>query len=187
MRDEQPDSPARVAAPGDWRHVIAILLKDLLFTILLPGTIAGWGPYWILTAGGRALGPTDGFVMLGWVVLTLGIATYVWCVWEFATRGRGTPAPIDPPRHLVIRGPYRFVRNPMYWGVIGVIAGWALLHASLSVAGYGVAVSAGFALFVFLVEEPMLERAFGPEYAAYRERVPRWLPRLPARRLGTRS
>jgi protein-S-isoprenylcysteine O-methyltransferase Ste14 len=156
---------------------MALLLKNLLFTVLVPGTVAVTVPL-LLAAGGSppAGGPLG---VLAAVLLALGAALYTWCVWDFARHGRGTPAPIDAPRRLVVRGPYRVVRNPMYVAVVTVIAGQAALFRSSTILLYGAAVATGFALFVLLYEEPHLRRTFGAEYEDYLARVGRWLPRRP--------
>ena len=156
-----------------------LALKNLLFTVFIPGTVAGWGPYWILTAGGAPLPPASGLVV-GLPVGLLGVAIYLWCLWDFAANGRGTPGPWDPPKTLVVRGLYRYMRNPMYVGVLLVIAGWALACRSGAVARYGVAVALGFHLWIMVFEEPQLRRLFGESYVAYTKRVRRWLPGRPA-------
>jgi protein-S-isoprenylcysteine O-methyltransferase Ste14 len=92
--------------------------------------------------------------------------------------GKGTPAPFDPPRRLVVRGPYRFVRNPMYLGGALTLAGAALFYRSLFLLGYDCIFLLAFSLFVLFYEEPTLRRTFGPDYEAYCHRVARWLPRL---------
>jgi protein-S-isoprenylcysteine O-methyltransferase Ste14 len=116
--------------------------------------------------------------------LLLGAWVYVRCAWDFAVVGRGTPMPLDPPRELIARGLYRYVRNPMYLGVISVLIGEALLFESVRLLGYAASVAAGFHLFVVLYEEPALRRQFGDSYRRYRESVPRWIPRR-SRSLGT--
>ena len=150
---------------------MALLLKNLLFTVLVPGTVAVWAP--LRLAGSRT--PVWGATSL--LLLGLGAGLYAWCVWHFARHGRGTPAPIDAPRRLVVGGPYQVVRNPMYVAVLAVIAGQAALFRAPAVLGYGAAVASCFALFVRLYEEPHLRRSFGAEYEAYSARVGRWLPR----------
>jgi protein-S-isoprenylcysteine O-methyltransferase Ste14 len=150
---------------------VALLLKNLLFTVLVPGTVAVWVPLWLAGARPMVPGPT------ALLLLALGAGLYGWCVWHFARHGRGTPAPVDAPRRLVIGGPYRVVRNPMYGAVLAVIAGQAALFRAPALLAYGVAVATGFALFVRLYEEPHLRRTFGAEYEAYAARVGRWLPR----------
>jgi protein-S-isoprenylcysteine O-methyltransferase Ste14 len=108
-----------------------------------------------------------------------GALLTAWCVLTFVTRGRGTPAPFDPPRRFVASGPYRYVRNPMYVGAVLVILGGGLIVASPAVA----LLSGLFWLLVHLVavlyEEPSLESRFGDDYRRYRASVNRWLPRRP--------
>ena len=158
---------------------LLLALKNLLFTVLVPGTVAVYVPLWI--AGDRLAGaPRPGVLAgVGWLLLVVGAGIYGWCLWDFATFGRGTPAPIDAPRHLVVRGLYRWVRNPMYVGVLSVVLGWAALLGAPSLVVYAIAVASLFQLFVVLYEEPALRRLFGKEYERYRAEVPRWLPRRP--------
>ena len=98
--------------------------------------------------------------------------------WGFALRGRGTPAVFDPPKKLVVQGPYRIVRNPMYWSVASVMLGEALVFRSLRLAEIGIIFFLTTMLFVLVYEEPILRRKFGAEYEAYCRQVPRWFPRL---------
>ncbi len=116
----------------------------------------------------------------GWVVAAAGAAVMLACVWEFAWRGLGTPAPFDPPRRLVVSGLYRYVRNPMYVGLLLALAGEALLFPQIArgLLLEAAAFWAGATLFVLLFEEPVLRRTFGGEYDNYRARVRRWIPRL---------
>lgn len=162
------------------RELAAIALRSIVFTFVLPGTIAGWAPYAILR--GATLAGAAPWRWLGLVPLVAGIAIYVWCVADFATAGRGTPAPIDPPKELVRRGLYRLTRNPMYVGVTAVLIGETWLFASPPLAAYTVCVVLGFHLFVLLYEEPTLRRSFGEAYERYCAAVPRWLA-LPRRGL----
>jgi protein-S-isoprenylcysteine O-methyltransferase Ste14 len=104
-----------------------------------------------------------------------GALIALWCIFTFAWIGRGTPAPFDPPRRLVIRGPYRFVRNPMYIGAGMALAGAALFYQSLPLLVYGGVFLLACHLFVLSYEEPPLKRTFGAEYDAYCHRV-RWWP-----------
>jgi protein-S-isoprenylcysteine O-methyltransferase Ste14 len=152
---------------------VVLLLKNLAFTVLVPGTVAVFVPLQI--AAGRSLA-SDWGVALALAAFALGAAIYAWCVWDFATFGRGTPAPIDAPRRLVVRGLYRHTRNPMYLGVLTVILGWVLLFRTGALVLYWGLVGAVFHLFVVLYEERHLHRVFGDEYAAYRAHVGRWLP-----------
>jgi protein-S-isoprenylcysteine O-methyltransferase Ste14 len=106
----------------------------------------------------------------------LGAGVYFWCLWNFAVTGRGTPAPIDPPKRLAVRGLYRHVRNPMYLGVLLVVAAWAAVSGAGRVVEYGLGVTVVFHLFVVLLEEPLLRHRFGASYEAYCRAVSRWLP-----------
>ncbi|HEX2092519.1 MAG TPA: isoprenylcysteine carboxylmethyltransferase family protein [Longimicrobiaceae bacterium] len=160
---------------------VLLLLKNLLFTVLVPGTVAVYLPLRI--AGGAGLfGPHghawDPWRIAGLLPLSVGAAVYFWCLWDFAVHGRGTPAPVDAPRHLVVRGLYRYVRNPMYIGVLLVIVGWAVWFRSWSVFVYAVAAGSFFHLFVVLVEEPLLRHRFGEAYESYCGQVGRWVPGL---------
>lgn len=113
----------------------------------------------------------------GLAVAVAGGALALWCIVTFAVVGRGTPAPFDPPRRLVVRGPYRYVRNPMYLGAALALAGAALFYRSTPLFGYTGLFLVATHLFVVWYEEPTLARLFGAEYDAYRARVRRWLPR----------
>ena len=113
----------------------------------------------------------------GMIMVTIGTAIALWCLFTFVFIGKGTPAPFDPPRKLVIRGPYRFVRNPMYIGAGMTLAGAALFYESLPIFIYTCLFFLATHLFVVLYEEPTLRRTFGDEYKAYFGRVSRWLPR----------
>ena len=151
-----------------------LFLKNLVFVILVPGVAAVAVPVWLGGPGGWwPLRAVSGIPFI------LGAAVAGKCVLDFAVTGRGTPAPIDPPKVLVVRGLYRFVRNPMYVGVLLIILGWALYFASLRIVTYGAVLWLGFHLFVVLYEEPHLSRRFGTSYDEYRAETPRWLPRLP--------
>jgi protein-S-isoprenylcysteine O-methyltransferase Ste14 len=148
-----------------------LLIKNLAFTILVPGTVAVFVPLTMLSHPPEV--PTTAPLAL--LMLFVGGAIYAWCLWDFAITGRGTPAPIDPPKRLVVRGLYRYSRNPMYVGVLFVIFGWAALFQSTAIALYGLCVWAGFQLFVLLYEEPHLRKVFGDAYTRYCSSVGRWL------------
>ena len=156
---------------------MSALFRTLIFTILVPGFWTVAMPYWILPRGTRMEMRAAG--VLGLILMVAGAALYfVTAFWGFALRGRGTPAPIDPPKELVVEGPYRVVRNPMYWAVASVVVGEALVFHSVTLAELAVALFAGAMLFVLFYEEPTLRRKFGAEYDAYCRRVPRWFPRF---------
>ena len=148
-------------------------LRHLLAICLLPGMVAGVIP--ALLVDGLAAWP---LVVLGAIVAALGLALIVQTVALFASVVKGTLAPWDPTERLVVRGPYRRVRNPMISGVLCVLLGEALAFGSLAVLVWFALVFALNAVYFPLVEEPGLERRFGTDYEAYRAEVPRWLPRL---------
>ncbi len=117
---------------------------------------------------------------LGWTVVAVGALIALPCIWEFAWRGLGTPVPFDPPRRLVVSGPYRWVRNPMYLGMGIALLGEAIVFPEITLMILAmVALLWGVvtALIVFY-EEPTLHHIFGDEYGIYRRNVRRWLPRL---------
>jgi protein-S-isoprenylcysteine O-methyltransferase Ste14 len=165
-----------------------VALRTLLFSILVPGVVALYLPYLFLQGAHQlALPAVLALPWIGVALFALGIALYFWCAGEFTFRGKGTPAPVDPPRALVIKGPYRWTRNPMYVAVLSVILGEALFFQSSSLLVYAALLLATFHLFIISYEEPTLERLFGLAYTQYRMAVPRWLPlwppRIPQRRL----
>jgi protein-S-isoprenylcysteine O-methyltransferase Ste14 len=150
------------------------LLKTLLFTILVPGFVAGYFPY-VLLAGKPEPGRGP-LAWLGLLCLILGAGIYFCTAWEFAVRGLGTPAPIAPTKFLVVGGLHRFVRNPMYFGVALFIMGEAALFRDVHLVEYAVVMLLIANVFVMLYEEPTLRRQFGESYEEYRRTVPRWIP-----------
>jgi protein-S-isoprenylcysteine O-methyltransferase Ste14 len=114
--------------------------------------------------------------ILGVVIGSAGVLVALSCVFTFAWIGKGTPAPFDPPRRLVNRGPYRFVRNPMYIGAGLALAGAALFYESAPLLIYVGIFLLATHLFVVCYEEPTLRKTFGPEYETYCHRVRRWWP-----------
>ena len=166
---------------GPQRDSIVLLFKNLVFTLVVPGTIAVYVPFLIARNRSPASGPV---FVIALAVLTVGAAVYAWCVWDFAAVGRATPAPIDAPKKLVVRGLYRYTRNPMYVGVLTVILGWALFFEAPALVLYAVLVGICCHLFILLYEERHLRRKFGAEYDAYCAQVGRWLPRLRRRPAG---
>lgn len=149
------------------------ILKTLIFTIVVPGTVGVYIPYTLRGAGPHAISALG---LLGLAPVAVGVAVYLWCAWDFATFGRGTPLPLDAPKRLVARGLYRFVRNPMYVGVLLVLLGQALWFESVRTVWYALAAALFFHLFVVVYEEPTLERKFGESYAEYCKKVSRWIP-----------
>jgi protein-S-isoprenylcysteine O-methyltransferase Ste14 len=152
------------------------ILKAALFTLLVPGLVLVALPLLAL-ARSNALSLTDSPLALaaGGLLCLIGAALYFTCLAEFVHRGRGTPAPTDPPRRLVGEGPYRYSRNPMYLAALSIVLGEALLLGSKGLLAYSAALFLAFHLFVVLYEEPTLTRKFPEEYRAYRRSVPRWV------------
>ncbi|MBI2361052.1 MAG: isoprenylcysteine carboxylmethyltransferase family protein [Deltaproteobacteria bacterium] len=152
-----------------------LFFKNLVFTVVVPGTVAIYVP--LLIVRDRPAGSGVSLVVaVG--LFSLGAAIYFWCVWDFAAFGRGTPAPIDAPKKLVVRGLYRFTRNPIYVGMLTILLGWTVLFNALGLLIYALCVGLGFHLFVVFYEEPHLQKLFGNSYEEYRARVGRWLPRI---------
>jgi protein-S-isoprenylcysteine O-methyltransferase Ste14 len=149
-----------------------VWLRSLVFLVVVPGTVAIYVPLrWARRASIASLA-------LGAPLMTAGAVIALVCFWDFASRGGGTPAPIDPPKRLVTGRFYRRCRNPMYVGVVLWILGEAVTFRSLPIAAYALVVWFGFHVFVTAYEEPALRRKFGPHYDEYRQRVPRWVPRI---------
>lgn len=155
-----------------------LYLKSLFFTIIAPGTLTTLVPYLILSSRTRLLPEVlDGFNYGGTVMIAFGLLVYLWCVWEFISRGQGTPAPYDPPKFLVAQGLYQFSRNPMYVGVTSILFGEALFFKSLSLTFYASLVLLAFHLRIIYYEEPTLKQLFGEAFITYCQRVPRWIGR----------
>jgi protein-S-isoprenylcysteine O-methyltransferase Ste14 len=153
-----------------------LLFKSLLFTVVVPGTFGVYFPMAIARGTGARAGGVGLFWLLGFALLMAGSLIYLICVMEFAGRGRGTPAPMDAPKRLIVTGLYRYVRNPMYLGVLAVVLGWTFLARSLELLGYAALLALVFHLFIRLYEEPALRKKFGEEYEAYCAAVSRWAP-----------
>jgi protein-S-isoprenylcysteine O-methyltransferase Ste14 len=151
-------------------------LKSLLFLILAPGMVAGYIPLALLRRGAQI--ETGILAYLAFPLWTIGGIILLWSFWNFLTQGRGTPAPIDPPKELVATGFYRYVRNPMYVGVLAVIFGHFLWFGYWNLLAYALLVFVLFNTFVTYYEEPTLKRKFGASYEDYLRKVPRWIPRF---------
>ena len=155
-----------------------VLVRAVTYAALFIGFVLVYLPGRFLSWSGIVAPATTGAPQVaGMIIVTIGTAIAFWCVLALVFIGKGTPAPFDPPRKLVIRGPYRFVRNPMYIGAGMTIAGVALYYESLSIFIYTALFFLITHLFVVLYEEPTLRRTFGAEYEAYFRRVRRWLPK----------
>ncbi|MGO4599036.1 methyltransferase family protein [Terrabacter sp. 2RAF25] len=143
----------------------------------VPVTMGGVIPWLVGVAAPAAWPASTPGTTAGWVLVTLGIAGLAEAFVRFARDGLGTPSPTAPTQHLVVTGPYRYVRNPMYVSVLAAIAGQALLWRSSAVLAYAVLFVVAVTVFVALYEEPTLRETHGEEYDRYVATVPRWLPR----------
>jgi protein-S-isoprenylcysteine O-methyltransferase Ste14 len=159
-------------------RALSLIVRNLVFTVVVPGLGGAWVPWWILTRHGRAATPTAWEAI---PVIAAGAALYVWCVWNFAAVGRGTPGLWDAPSRVVAAGPYRWVRNPIYVAALVIVLGEAWLFTSPWLLAYAGIMAVFFHLFVTGYEERTLRRRFGDTYLEYRSTVPRWIPRRPCR------
>jgi protein-S-isoprenylcysteine O-methyltransferase Ste14 len=164
----------------EWPMTIASLIVGASFFALWFWLLPSWLGFQVATARGAQWSPSWRWIAA--VPSVLGFAVALRCIWDFGRTGHGTPAPMVPPKRLVVVGFYRYVRNPMY---VGFFTGWIGLwivfgRANWAVIAGAVAVVLGVSLFVQLYEEPTLRRMFGADYEEYCRNVHRWLPRLHA-------
>lgn len=156
-----------------------LALKTILLAIFVPGVFLFYIPLKILHSPIN-IGVNLFFLRycapFFWVI---GAFLSLWCVWVFFSKGKGTPAPIDPPENLVVSGPYRYSRNPMYTGILSILFGHIIWFESFSLTMYFSALWVMFHLFIVNYEEPHLTEKFGESYKNYLKRVPRWIPRIP--------
>jgi protein-S-isoprenylcysteine O-methyltransferase Ste14 len=170
----EPPSPSQ-----QYLRRIFALVGTAVFLILAPGCVAGLVPWWISRWQFRA--PFAGYAplrVIGCVLIGVGAFVVLDSFARFALQGLGTPAPVFPTRHLVVKGFYRYVRNPMYVAVVAVILGQALLFGDIRVLGWALFFWLAAHLFVLTYEEPTLRKTFAAEYDTFRANVPRWIPRL---------
>lgn len=157
-------------------RTLSLIVRNVVFTVVVPGLGGVWAPWWILNRHGSHA------TAAAWEavpVIAAGAVLYVWCVWNFATVGDGTPGLWDAPTRVVAAGPYRWVRNPIYIAALLVVLGEAWLFLSLPLLAYAGAMAVFCHLFVTGYEERRLARRFGRSYLEYRRTVPRWIPRRP--------
>ena len=151
-----------------------------IFLVCVPGVVAGGIPLWIVASdSGQQWDGHWASTTVGWMCIALGSVGLLDSFVRFVTDGRGTPAPIAPTEVLVVRGLYRWVRNPMYVAVLLVILGQALVFAEPQVLAYGAVIAIAVSSFVRWYEEPTLTQRFGEQYTAYRRAVPGWWPKPP--------
>lgn len=147
------------------------------FFALAPGTVAGLLP-WALTGWRVGTALPWPVRVLGALLIVAGLLIIVPAFVRFVVEGAGTPAPVAQTDHLVVGGPYRFIRNPMYVAVLLTVVGQAVLLGRWSLVAYAVVAGAAMVSFVKGYEEPHLLRTYGPAYEAYRRAVPGWWPRI---------
>ena len=155
------------------------IMGSLLFLALVLGIVVIYFPY--IFCYWRLAPPYFGFAgvrVLGALLVAAGLLVLLNSYVHFALRGLGTPAPIAPPRHLVVSGVYRYVRNPMYVAIVAAVLGQGLYFGNAQVLRYGLYLWVGFFGFVLFYEEPHLRRKFGRQYMEFCAEVPRWIPRL---------
>jgi protein-S-isoprenylcysteine O-methyltransferase Ste14 len=152
--------------------------RAIAWAVLLPGFFGFYLPWRYFGLRHVTLDPADPVGLLGLLVLATGTALLALCIFEFARSGRGTLSPLDPPRRLVVRGLYRYVRNPMYLAVTTVVLGEVLMTRSTALLGYWAMWFIAVNLFVIGYEEPALREQFGESYEEYTRSVGRWVPRL---------
>jgi protein-S-isoprenylcysteine O-methyltransferase Ste14 len=165
---------------GVMRKATAILGSSLFFVIapfLAAAVIPWWITRWEFQPAFIGIGLTRA---IGVLFILCGVPGLVDSFARFALEGLGTPAPVAPPKHLVVTGLYRHVRNPMYVSALAVIFGQAFLFADWRLAVYGAVFWLACHIFVLVYEEPTLLRTFGTQYEAFCANVPRWIPRLAA-------
>jgi len=140
-------------------------LKTIIWSVFVPGSVTVLVPYLLLSSGSELFPVTfSSFRYAGIVPILLGALLYLWCAWDFTFVGKGTPAPFDPPKEIVIHGLYRFVRNPMYVAVMRVFIGEVIFFESTAILIYAAIVFLVFHLWVIYYEEPTLKRKFGESF-----------------------
>jgi protein-S-isoprenylcysteine O-methyltransferase Ste14 len=157
--------------------MFSLFIRNLFFTLLQPGIVAGLIPYWIVHRQGYnpLESPFQITHYIGLLIFTLGWYLTIDCIYRFAVYGNGTLSPADPTKKLVINGWYRYTRNPMYVGVMMILLGEVIFFRSTQLLFYTLFVMAAFTVFIIVIEEPRLKRDFGEEYLAYSKRVRRWI------------
>lgn len=160
------------------QRLSAVLGSAIFFVIaplLLAGVVPWWITHWEFRPAFLGFEPTRA---IGPILIIAGVPGVIDSFVRFALEGLGTPAPIAPTQKLVITGLYRYVRNPIYVGVVAVIFGQALLLGDLRLLWYAALLWLFFHFFVLVYEEPTLKQTFAAEFEDFRANVPRWIPRL---------
>lgn len=157
--------------------MLSLFLRNLFFTVLQPGIVAGLIPLWIVSGNVKwwplKLSGINHYA--GFILFTGGVVILFSCIISFALKGRGTLSPVDPTKKLVVDGLYRFSRNPMYLGVLMILIGETVYFQSIYLSFYLIVIFLAFSVFIRLHEEPRLLRDFGLEYQQYCKKVRRWI------------
>jgi protein-S-isoprenylcysteine O-methyltransferase Ste14 len=156
-----------------------LCFKTLLYTLVVAGFAAGWAPLKWFERRPRWPEVWQWPQWAGLGLVLLGAALYAHGAWVFAVRGQGTPSFFDPPKKLTRRGPYKWVRNPMYLALFAVVAGEGVFLWSWHIGVYLVCLVCLSHLLVVMHEENALRYRFGAIYEDYKREVPRWFPRKP--------
>jgi protein-S-isoprenylcysteine O-methyltransferase Ste14 len=159
-----------------------IAFETIIATIIVPVFAILGIPYFILNRSGKGWPLDLGVIQVSMIAMgMLGMVMIVWVSYAFVTRGKGTPIPFDPPTDFVASGAFRFVRNPMYVGVITTLLSETVFFGSVGLLIYTCLLWLTLHIFLVVFEEPQLKRRFGGSYEDYLKSTPRWIPRLPAR------
>ncbi|WP_299522711.1 isoprenylcysteine carboxylmethyltransferase family protein [Winogradskyella sp.] len=156
--------------------MLSLYIKNLIFFILQPGLVVGLIPYMLVRSKLKAILNDDfGFLSyLGIIFIILGLSIVIYCIYRFIVEGKGTLSPIHRTKALVVKGIYKYTRNPMYVGILIVLIGEVLFTSSLRLLVYTIVVAVAFHLFVIFIEEPRLTRDFKTDYLKYMNKVNRW-------------
>ncbi len=150
-----------------------MLVRAIISFLILPGVFG-----FLIPISFACFTGSHDIQWAGVPVVLLGVVLLLWCVRDFYVSGKGTLAPWDPPRKIVMVGLYRYIRNPMYAGVLILVLGWGILFQSVALWLYTGILFPAFNISIRLYEEPWLHENFGEEWQSYRSKVPRWLPHL---------
>jgi protein-S-isoprenylcysteine O-methyltransferase Ste14 len=157
--------------------MFSLFLRNIFFTIIHPGLVAGLFPFWIL--GDKAYKELAESLKLqkyiAIVIFLIGLTILLSCIIRFAVEGRGTLSPADPTKRLVIKGFYKYSRNPMYVGVILILIGESIFFSSGNLLLYSLFIFICFNIFIIFIEEPRLKRDFTSEYLNYCKQARRWI------------
>lgn len=157
--------------------MLSLYIRNAVFFVLQPGIVVGLLPYLIIGQDFfEALKrPLHAVTYLGILLIILGLSLVLYCIYHFIVYGRGTFSPIDRTQQLVVSGPYRFTRNPMYVGIIITLLGEVVILKSWQLLIYTLLVFVAFHLFVMYIEEPRLKEEFGKEFKTYASQIRRWI------------